>query len=370
MNHKLFMSTTGKKSWIQAAKPTQSDMPEFEIDPETGKLKLEKDDGKSFSAGEHSLFVTDEMGPGNEVMIDAEGISALVQLGVMPPEAAQNTDGILVDMAGPQKYKHYDVWIGDFMTKYESSATCQNLNKLLRELSKANPEDKVYFHIDSHGGSIDEGLQFMYEARKYFEPENIATEVSSKAYSMGSMLMTIGDVRIGTEDGSIMLHDYAAGMGGQGQKIKDFSEHAEERFNSLTKSLYVDAGYMTNAEWERFKDGKEFWLSSEKAAKRGLLTHIILRSGNIVSAEDFLRICAGEPTEEEAAILAVTAAAEAEQAKAEKKAANAKKRASNKAKKEAEAKKATKPVTITEGTTKTETKKPSRRKAPTRAPKA
>jgi hypothetical protein len=120
-----------------------------------------------------------------------------------------------------------------------------------------------------------------------------------------------------------MLHDYAMGTNGQGQSLKDISEHAEERFNSLTKSLYVETGYMTNAEWERFKDGKEFWLSSKKAAERGLLTHVILRNGDIVTSEDFIKICNGVPTEEEATIL--EAQEKAEKASAKKKKAAAKK---------------------------------------------
>ena len=312
------------KSLIRTmGKITTPSCTEFEIDPETGKSKVNKDDEKSFTAGEHSLFITDEIGHGNEVRIEKDGINALIQLGVLPVETLPATESIVVDLTDPQKYKLYDVWIGDFMTKYENSAACQSINNMLKEFRNAKPEDKIYFHIDSCGGSIDEGLQFMYEARKYFTPENIATEVANKAYSMGSMLMTIGALRIGTQDSSIMLHDYVMGTNGQGQSLKDISEHAEERFNSLTKSLYVETGYMTNAEWERFKDGKEFWLSSKKAAERGLLTHVILRNGDIVTSEDFIKICNGVPTEEEATIL--EAQEKAEKASAKKKKAAAKK---------------------------------------------
>ena len=253
----------------------------------TSSTEKKDDDVKTFTAGEHSLFITEEIRPGQEIAVDKAGMAAMVAAGLFPPEAA-GVDNLVLDLVGPQKVKKYELWIGDMMTSYDGNSSVNNLQRMLKELRSANPEDVCEVYIDSNGGSIDEGLRLMYAIQETFAKENIKTIISAKGYSMGSQLLTIGSTRVGIEDGAIMLHDYATGTGGSGQSIKDYVEHTEARFNALTKALYVEPGYMTQAEWDRYKDGKEFWLTTIQAAERGLLTEVILREGNTVTAEEYV----------------------------------------------------------------------------------
>ena len=42
---------------------------------------------------------------------------------------------------------------------------------------------------------------------------------------------------------------------------------------------------------------EEFWITSIDGAKRGLFTHIVLRNGDLVTAQEFLRLKGEEPEE-------------------------------------------------------------------------
>jgi len=220
-------------------------------DKETDKNK----DSTTFTAGEHSLFI--------------------LKVTATKKVAAHNI---------------YTLYLGDFETQ-EYSDGCTRLNKMLHELKKANKsKDLIICEIDSNGGYIDEGLRFMAIIKQYFDKSNITTIINAKGYSMGSHLFIIGGKRITIEDGALMLHTYVAGNYGKGINIKDYVEHTEERFNTLAKEQYVTPGYMNTTEFEDYKKGVEFWLTTKGMVKRGVATHVILRDGNTVTAKEYNKL--------------------------------------------------------------------------------
>jgi ATP-dependent protease ClpP protease subunit len=252
---------------------------------------------KTMSAGYHTLTIKKEEVKGQELIIDAENVEAMKKSGALP-ESFEH-EYISMELP-PTDVDHdiYELYVGDFMTKafgeMMTMSDITNLNLMLNAIKKGKAEDEIAISIDSNGGSIDEGLRLMYAIRRTFLPESITTILAPKGYSMGSHMFLIGQTRIIYEDSAIMLHDYSTGYGGKGTQIKDYIEHSEERLNKLTYTSYVTPGYITKEEYAEYKIGKELWFTADAMIERGMATHVILRDGTVITAEEFKELASKE----------------------------------------------------------------------------
>ena len=270
-----------------------NDIDENTLGQMLGLDSTKEDNEKTISAGHHTLTVNKQELDNSEMVIDTEQIEQMKQSGALPADFAQ--EFIVIDLPPTEKeHDEYNLYLGDFMVKSQddqmSNSDATNLNLMLSMIKKANIEDEMVINIDSNGGSIDEGLRFMYAIRRTFDAEKITTILAPKGYSMGSHIFTIGHTRVVYEDGAVMLHDYSTGVGGKASVIKDYIEHSEARLNELAYSSYVTPGYITKEEYAEYKIGKELWFTASEMVTRGIATHVILRNGTVVSAEEFVKI--------------------------------------------------------------------------------
>jgi len=252
---------------------------------------MDKDkDVKVISSEFHTLFVEDDsMSPG-QLIIPMEVISQLV--GDTKDTAFDlNSLGESIQLDAPEiKYKKYTLFIGDFM---QPENTKEGYYKLLKEFSKVQPEDTIVIHVSSNGGSIDEGIQVMKHITTNFTKENITTILDPHGYSMGSFMFLIGNQRIVSQESSIMLHNYSMGAFGKGGEIKDYVDFTDVRFSKLAHKVYVEAGYLTQEEFDKYKLGKEWWFDCEDMATRGIATHVMTDTGEIVESPTYMEIVVG-----------------------------------------------------------------------------
>ncbi len=256
------------------------------LNPELAEaLGLEQDsDVKTISSEFHTLFIEEETVSPGSIVIPMEIISQLTGGQELPFNV--NELGESIQLNAPEiKMKKYTLFIGDFMQADERK---EPYYKILKEFSKAEPEDQIVIYVSSDGGSIDEGIQIMKHIRSNFTHDNITTILDPKGYSMGSFMFLIGNTRVISEDSKIMLHNYSMGAWGKGGEIKDYVDFSDEIFKEQAHKRYVDTGYITEGEFEQFLIGKEWWFNCKTMCERKMATHVSTDNGELFTAEEYL----------------------------------------------------------------------------------
>jgi ATP-dependent protease ClpP protease subunit len=208
----------------------------------------------------HTLFI--EEVPGEKIPVEDEN--------------GQYYDGIFQET---DDFKIYKLHIGDF------SEEANKLHPMFNTIAKADFEDCLEFHIDSDGGSVNEGKLF-FNVMNNFDKENIAAFLNT-GYSMGALLFCMPDIRIVHEFSDLMFHDYSSVLYGKAGNMETTHKHHTKHIRNFFKRFTLDKGFLTQDEFELMLVGKEFWMDTEEMCRRGIATHVKLQSGTI-SAESYL----------------------------------------------------------------------------------
>lgn len=177
-------------------------------------------------------------------------------------------------------FKVYKTFIGDFAEE------ANGLHKLINKLStKINPFDILELHIDSNGGSVNEGKLF-YDIINNFEPESVYAYLNV-GYSMGALLFCMPDTRIVHEMSDLMFHDYSTVVYGKAGDIETSHRHSSTHIRNFFKKFTVDKGFLTQEEFELMLVGKEHWMDAKEMCERGIATHVKTREG-IIEAKEWL----------------------------------------------------------------------------------
>lgn len=192
----------------------------------------------------------------------------------------EDDEGIIPDIFyDTEPFNIYRFYIGDFA---EDSV---GLHAIFNKLSKAEHNDVIEFHIDSNGGSVNEGKLF-YNLISEFKQENVAAMLNA-GYSMGALLFCMPDTRIVHEFSDLMFHDYSTIMYGKAGDIETNHIHSSKHLRNFFKKIILDKGFMTKEEFEMMLVGKEFWMDTEEMCKRGIATHVTTNEG-MMKAESYL----------------------------------------------------------------------------------
>jgi ATP-dependent protease ClpP protease subunit len=221
---------------------------------------IEDDDELTHQSDFHTLFI--EEVPGDKIPVQDENGEFL--------------EGIYADS---EPFKIYKLYVGDFAEE------ANNLHPIFNTLAKAEPEDCLEFHIDSNGGSVNEGKLF-FNAINNFNKENVAAMLSS-GYSMGALLFCMPDIRIVHEFSDLMFHDYSGVLYGKAGDMESSHKHNSSHLRNFFKRFTLDKGFLTQEEFDMLLIGKEFWMDTEEMCKRGIATHVKTQFGTI-SAESYL----------------------------------------------------------------------------------
>jgi ATP-dependent Clp protease, protease subunit len=148
----------------------------------------------------------------------------------------------------------------DITDELASDIICQ-----LLYLDSVN-HDRISVYINTCGGYCTAGLA-VYDISKLIKSK-IDTYCIGKAYSMGAVLMMMGENRYITKNSSIMIHKVAGGGYGDEGDLKITYESMKETEESLLKIFQ-----------EKFTLGsfpdRDMYLNADKSLKLGIVTKIL-----------------------------------------------------------------------------------------------
>lgn len=129
--------------------------------------------------------------------------------------------------------------------------------------------EEIKIYINSPGGSVYDGLA-IYDVAKLIKSP-ITTVCVGKAFSMGSILMLMGDKRYATKHSYFMLHQPASIAEGSAKEIQIGSDQIQK----LKKELYQIISENTSIEnpEELFQWDK--WIDAEEALNYGIITKVL-----------------------------------------------------------------------------------------------
>lgn len=135
---------------------------------------------------------------------------------------------------------------------------------MIQAIRMCAPNDKVFIYINSEGGHVDTGLQLINAINEC--NCEVITVLDSKAYSIAAVIFLAGHTRIVHAQGSLMIHNYSAGLYGKGHELSQ----QLNGYNLYITNLFRDhlAPFMTDDEIDNVINGRDYWLSSAEVQER------------------------------------------------------------------------------------------------------
>lgn len=128
----------------------------------------------------------------------------------------------------------------------------------------ANPNDIVKIYVNSYGGDLFTGIQFL---RVLAESEaEVIVSIEGACMSAATLLFLAADSVELTPNSSVMIHNYSSGTIGKGNEMYSQIQHERKWSEKLFKEIYED--FLSSAEVTSVLDGKDIWLDSEEVMVR------------------------------------------------------------------------------------------------------
>lgn len=123
---------------------------------------------------------------------------------------------------------NYDVYMGSTVVKIEKYHPLQEL------LRRAHEQDVFRFHLASYGGSVQAGIQLIHAIEN--SKAKVIMIAEAPNYSMGALLMCVGNKQIFRPYSSLMYH--SASTSGRG-KISEQMKYMQN-IRLVLKKLMID----------------------------------------------------------------------------------------------------------------------------------
>lgn len=128
----------------------------------------------------------------------------------------------------------------------------------------ARPEDTVKIYINSYGGDMFSGIQFM---RVLAETEALVVcSVEGACMSAATMIFLCADQFEVTPHSMFMFHNYSGGTVGKGGEIYDQVRHERKWSERLLKEIYE--GFLTDSEIQSLLDNRDMWMDVDEVVSR------------------------------------------------------------------------------------------------------
>ena len=161
-----------------------------------------------------------------------------------------------VDMYGP---------IGDPF----GGITSDQFVSVMNQVKRAKPP-QIDFHINSEGGSVDEGVAIFHRMSDAREWAKIRTVVEGRAWSAASLLLLPGHEREMLHGTRLMVHEAAFPRGGRADEMRKMAGVLDS-INSEAAQLYAN-NTNWSAEEARAAMEAETWIDADQAFKFGFTT--------------------------------------------------------------------------------------------------
>jgi len=126
------------------------------------------------------------------------------------------------------------------------------------------PEDTVKIYINSYGGDMFTGIQFM---RVLAETEALVIcSVEGACMSAATMIFLCADQFEVTPHSMFMFHNYSGGTMGKGGEMYGQIQHERKWSEQLLKEIYED--FLSPQEIQSLLDNKDLWMDVDEVVLR------------------------------------------------------------------------------------------------------
>ena len=128
----------------------------------------------------------------------------------------------------------------------------------------AKPDDTIKIYINSYGGDMFTGIQFM---RVLSETEALVIcSVEGACMSAATMIFLCADQFEVTPHSMFMFHNYSGGTFGKGGEMYGQIQHERKWSETLLKEIYD--GFLTTEEIKSLLDNKDMWMDVDEVILR------------------------------------------------------------------------------------------------------
>lgn len=135
---------------------------------------------------------------------------------------------------------------------------------LFTDLETASPNDVIYIHINSHGGSLETTAQLLHAIQN--TQGQVITSAEGMVASAASLVFFSGHALAVGDFSTFLLHDGREGAVG---KVSDNYDAAVASKDWLSKIYYkIYSPFFKKKEIKKVLNGKEWYLTSEEVIAR------------------------------------------------------------------------------------------------------
>ena len=153
---------------------------------------------------------------------------------------------------------------------------CSDLSRAIMHYARrtAKKQKPITLFINSGGGDIIAGFA-LYDTLRTLSAQDrlVTTVVRGYAASMAGILFLAGDVRLIGAESFVHVHEPSTGIGGKRSEIQDELAFIEQ-LHSRGRTLYTTRTKITEKEYNKNVDRREWWLDSKTALELGVATNI------------------------------------------------------------------------------------------------
>lgn len=139
-----------------------------------------------------------------------------------------------------------------------------NYHSILQLLHTANENDKFIFHISSHGGNVETGINLFHAIKSC--PAQMYAHIQGPLYSLAPLLALSCDKLYIEEHVFFMFHDYSGGIIGKGNEIKAQIEATQPYYHNFFKQTVK--GFLTEKEIKEILRGSDLYLNYKDLQRR------------------------------------------------------------------------------------------------------
>ena len=180
---------------------------------------------------------------------------------------------------GERSYDIYSRLLKDRIVMLGTAIDDNVANSIIAQmffLEMQNPDQDINLYINSPGGSVSAGLA-VYDIMQFVKCD-ISTCCIGLAASMGSFLLCAGTQgkRYILPNARVMVHQPLVGGSGISGQVSDIEIHAREMSYTKKKLMEIYAKHTSqNVEKLTKIMDRDYYMSSEEAAKLSLVDHIV-----------------------------------------------------------------------------------------------
>lgn len=226
-----------------------------------------------------ALFIGVALSGRPKALIAAASVNALLYI-ILAATAAKASDSTRVDLNGRTVKTYSTLHVPDqskvLVLKDEvADANMSVLSESLKSMTKTPSSNPVFLVIDSPGGSVDAGMNFINTMRAAKEARNVKVTcvITSRAYSMAAIIAAACHKTYILPTADMMFHNVTYGVRGTPALIKSRTTHMESYIKELEALIASQLGMPLSTYEALTRD--ELWLTARQAAAKGFVDGIV-----------------------------------------------------------------------------------------------